>query len=269
MPVSRTRKKPAGRRPARPGRGPAGAQAGERGRAPVRWGAVVLAVLLVCALAIGVLSTLGGSRGGADEGAQDAEASAPAADPSLAALARRDADDPLAVGEADAPVVMIEYADFQCAFCGIYARDTYPRLLEEYVDAGKLRIEFRNFPIYGPESDAAARASWAAGQQGRFQEFYRVAFGEEFHQNSGRFEEDNLRRLAEQAGVADLDRFAADMESSAADEAVGGDAQEALNVGVTTPPLFLVNGRPLQGAQQLDKFEEAIDLALEEAQGAG
>ena len=268
MPVSRTRKKPAGRRPARPGRtgaeARAGARAGEHHRGPARWGAALLALLLACALAIGALSALGGSPDGANPADGRDKAGAPA-DPALAALARREAGDPLAIGEANAPVVMIEYADFQCAFCGIFARDTYPRLLEEYVDAGKLRIEFRNFPINGPESDAAARASWAAGQQGRFWQFHQVAFGEEFHLGSGRFAEEELPRLAEQAGVADLERFAADMESAAADQAVGADAQEALNVGVTTPPLFLINGRPLQGAQQLEHFEAAIDQALAEA----
>ncbi len=73
------------------------------------------------------------------------------ADESLLALARRDGGDALAVGKVDAPVVMIEYSDFQCPFCGRFARETEPALLRSYVDKGVLRIEWRNFPVFGAE----------------------------------------------------------------------------------------------------------------------
>ncbi len=68
-------------------------------------------------------------------------------------LARRDAGDALAQGRADAPVVLIEYADFKCGYCGKFARDTEPALVKKYVDDGTLRIEWRNFPIFGAESE--------------------------------------------------------------------------------------------------------------------
>lgn len=78
-------------------------------------------------------------------------------DESLLALARRDSGDALAVGRADAPVVMIEYSDFQCPFCGRFARETEPELNRSHVDRGVLRIEWRNFPVFGEESEQAAR----------------------------------------------------------------------------------------------------------------
>lgn len=86
----------------------------------------------------------------------------------LAELARRDAGDKLAQGRTDAPVVLIEYADFKCGYCGKFARDTEPALIKKYVADGTLRIEWRNFPIFGKESEAAARASWAAARRGPF-----------------------------------------------------------------------------------------------------
>lgn len=227
---------------------------------------LALAVVIVGTLVLGLLAAVGGggAGGGNDgqqgpgDGAEQSVQPLPEDHPALA-LARRDADDPLALGDPDAPVVMLEYADFQCAFCGIYARDTRPQLLEEYVDEGVLRVEFRNFPVYGPESDTAARASWAAGEQGRFWEFYDAVFAEEFHRDSGRLAEDGAVRLAEQAGVPDLERFRADLESEEAGEAVARDAEEAYELGVTTTPAFLINGHPLVGSQPADAFRELID----------
>ncbi|MDB1087386.1 thioredoxin domain-containing protein [Streptomyces sp. ACA25] len=230
---------------------------------------IVLVVLVVGAMLLSGLSMIGGSGGGGsssnDDGAPAPEEGAleplPADHP-VHTLVRRDADDPLAKGDVDAPIVMIEYSDFQCPLCSRYARTTAPQLVEEYVNTGQLRIEYRNFPIFGPESDNAARGSWAAGRQGLFWEFYEVAYAEEVHRDSGRFTEDAVRGLAEEAGVPDLEQFTEDMNSEEAGEAVGRDAEEAYQLGVTSTPSFLINGHPLIGAQPADTFREAIDQLL-------
>jgi protein-disulfide isomerase len=183
--------------------------------------------------------------------------------PELAKLARRDADDKLALGRVDAPVVLIEYADFKCSYCGKFARDTEPALVKKYVDDGTLRIEWRNFPIFGAESEAAARAAWAAGQQGRFWQFYSAAYAEGAMEKG--FGKDQLKALAQQAGVPDLDRFARDAESSAASAAVSKDKEEAYGIGATSTPSFLINGRPIAGAQPMETFSQAIEAAAEAA----
>lgn len=185
----------------------------------------------------------------------------------LAELARRDADDKLAQGRTDAPVVLIEYADFQCGYCGKFARDTEPELIKRYVDDGTLRIEWRNFPIFGEGSEAAARASWAAGQQDRFWAFHRAAYAEGAKEKG--FGKARLRALARQAGVKDLDRFARDTDSTAAANAVGEDREQAYGIGASSTPSFLVNGRPLAGAQPTAVFTQAIEAAAAEAANVG
>lgn len=105
---------------------------------------------------------------------------------------------------------MIEYSDFQCPFCGKFARDVRPALMK-YVEDGDLRIEWRDFPIFGAESEAAAGAGYAAGLQGRFWEFHDVAYAKERERNSGEFATDALVEMARAAGVPDLDRFRVDM----------------------------------------------------------
>ncbi|MFG3239514.1 DsbA family protein [Streptomyces sp. NPDC048157] len=183
--------------------------------------------------------------------------------PELAKLARRDAADKLAQGRADAPVVLIEYADFKCGYCGKFARDTEPALVKKYVDNGTLRIEWRNFPIFGAESEAAARAAWAAGQQDRFWQFHAAAYAEGAKEKG--FGKDRLKELARQAGVADLARFARDADSPAASAAVSEDQEQGYGIGATSTPSFLINGRPIAGAQPMETFTSAVEAAAEKA----
>ncbi|GGY71956.1 DsbA family protein [Streptomyces omiyaensis] len=186
--------------------------------------------------------------------------------PELEKYARRDASDGLALGRADAPVVLIEYADFKCGYCGKFARDTEPALIEKYVEDGTLRIEWRNFPIFGEESEAVARAAWAAGEQGRFWQFHKAAYAEGAKEKG--FGEERLRALAAEAGVPDLARFTKDSGGAAARAAVRKDQEQGYALGASSTPSFLVNGRPIAGAQPLETFTEAIEAAAEKA-GAG
>ncbi len=229
-----------------------------------------VATLVTAALVLGLLAAAlsGGSGGGESPdgaGQRTADAPGPSAlqplpeDHPVHGLARRDAGDPLAMGDPDAPVVMLTYADFQSALAARFARETEPELISAYVDAGVLRIEFRNFPVNGPESDLAARAAWAAGQQDRFWEFYRAAYAEDTHLGSGRFSRENVLAMAEDAGVPDLQRFETDMDAEAAADAVAADADEALLLGISAVPTFLVNGHPLIGNRPLEEFRSHID----------
>ncbi|MEU7644134.1 DsbA family protein [Streptomyces huasconensis] len=202
----------------------------------------------------------------AAEGAAPSAAPQAGVYPELEKLARRDAKDPLAQGRADAPVVMVEYADFKCGFCGKFARDTEPGLVKKYVDKGVLRIEWRNFPIFGADSERAARGAWAAGKQGRFWQFHEAAYAEGSKEKG--FGEGRLRELAKEAGVKDLDRFAADAGGDAAKAAVRKDQEEAYGLGATSTPSFLVNGRPISGAQPDEVFRQAIEAAAGRAGGA-
>ncbi|MFE2236190.1 DsbA family protein [Streptomyces sp. NPDC059442] len=229
----------------------------------------IVAGVAVAAALLGVVSyTATKPSGGrsADSTASAAEVSADPANgvyPELEAYARRDAADGLALGRPDAPVVLIEYADFKCGYCAQFARETEPALVRKYVEKGTLRIEWRNFPIFGEESEAAARAAWAAGQQGRFWEFHRAAYAEGAKEKG--FGKDRLAALAREAGIADPARFARDSDGAAAREAVSKDQEQGYSLGATSTPSFLVNGRPIAGAQPAEAFTEAIDAAAKAA----
>ena len=131
--------------------------------------------------------------------------------------------------------------------------------MKKYVDNGTLRIEWRNFPIFGAESEAAARGAWAAGQQGKFWQFHAAAYAEGAKEKG--FGADRLKELAKEAGVPDAGRFATDLDSDAAKAAVKKDQDEAYGLSTTPPPSFLINGTPIAGAQPMDAFAQAIEAA--------
>jgi len=237
---------------------------------PLAYGAVIV-------VAAGLLGFASYKATAPDSSSSNTSTTSPAAEvsadpqagiyPELAKLARRDAGDKLAVGRADAPVVLIEYADFKCGYCGKFARDTEPELIKEYVEDGTLRIEWRNFPIFGEESENAARGAWAAGQQDRFWEFHAAAYAEGAKEKG--FAKDRVKALAREAGVKDLARFMKDLDGEAARAAVAKDQEQAYGIGATSTPSFLINGRPIAGAQPKEAFTQAIETAAEQAKTTG
>ena len=242
------------------------------GKPSSRKGVLIGVIVAVAALLAGWLSQLavddGGSGGTASNATVETDEGEDGGSDALKSLARRDADDPFARGDKDAPVVMIEYADFGCSFCGKFARDTEPKLVKKYVDKGLLRMEWRNFAVFGKGSERAALAGWAAGQQGRFWQFYDAVYAKKSSEKSD-FSDDQLHKLAEEAGVSDLDRFDRDRKGDDAKKAVDKDQEEAYGLGANSTPVFLINGQPVAGAQPDEVFTDAIEKAAEEERKSG
>ena len=165
-------------------------------------------------------------------------------------------------GAADAPVVMIEYGDFRCSFCGKFAREVEPQLEKKYVESGTLRMEWRDFPYLGRSSVDAALAARAAQAQGKFWEYHDLLY----ENQSGGFSEERLIELAREAGL-DVERFEEDLASGRFERAVAEDFQEGREMGIAGTPTFVINGRVLAGLQPLEVYEEAIERAKAERGG--
>lgn len=191
---------------------------------------------------------------------------APAAGESAAAeefsLARRKAEDPLAMGDVDAPVVMVEYSDYRCPFCGVYARKTQPEIIKKYVETGKLRIEWRDLPVTGEESVPAAVAGRAAAEQGMFWEFNEAVYAAAPEKGKADLNESELLALAKTAGIPDMTRFAADMKNPDLLAAVQADLSEGSALGVNSTPSFVIGKSLIPGAQPIEVFSKVIDEAL-------
>ena len=185
----------------------------------------------------------------------------PAALEMIAKLPHRKADDPLALGKVDAPVVMIAWSDFRCPFCSKWERETLSSL-QPYVDSGTLRIEHRDLVLFGEDSQRTAVAARAAGQQGKFWEFASVVAKYAPLSGHPAIDDATVLKYAQEAGVPDIAKFTADTKLPALDEAVKADTAEAQRIGITGTPFFLVNNTPINGAQP-----NAIFAAVIEANG--
>jgi len=225
---------------------------------------VAVTLALITAVLFAIPNSADDAASGTGSSSQQPSAQDGAGDGALADQARRVENDPMALGEVDAPVVMVSYADFQCTFCGKFARDTEPTLIREYVDKGILRIEWRDFPYLGEESRAAANAARAAAAQGKFWEFHDAMYSDQQPPNSGRLTTEYLTGVAKTLGL-DVTRFAADMTSPETDKAVTKDFGEGQAIGVTGTPAFLVNGQPIFGAQPTAEFAAVIEQAAKSA----
>ncbi len=179
----------------------------------------------------------------------------------LSKLARRAESDPMALGKVDAPVVIIEYADFNCTYCGQYARETLPTIIEKYVDAGIVRLEWRDFPLFGEPSELTALAGRAAGAQGKFWEFNHTFYAKSANLGHDGADKAFVLEIAKEAGVPDLAKFEADLSDANNLVQINADQAEGQSIGVQSTPTFLVNGLPLLGAQPLEAFEHAISQA--------
>ncbi|SDN56830.1 DsbA family protein [Allokutzneria albata] len=174
-------------------------------------------------------------------------------------VSRRKAGDPYALGRVDAPVVLVEFADYRCPYCVKFATDTKPELIRRYVDSGTLRIEWRDYPMFGEESEMAALAARAAGRQGKFWPYHELAFAEAPRQGRASFPRERLVEIAKRVGVADLKRFEADLADPALAEEIRADMVEGRRLGVSGTPAFVLNGRPMVGARPLEEFVAAIE----------
>lgn len=182
---------------------------------------------------------------------------------------RRDPNDFMAIGDVDAPVVMHEWTDFRCPWCGKYTRETMPELIKEYVDTGKVRIEIHDAALVGgDESVKIAGAARAAGEQGKYFEFLDGVYAHQGETDNASLSDADLTALAKAAGVADLAAFDQAVASGVHEEAVRKSTSESQSLGVSGVPFFVLSDcdSPLSGAQPLDTFRAAIDAKLEEVQ---
>jgi protein-disulfide isomerase len=160
-------------------------------------------------------------------------------------------------GPQDAPVVIVEFADYQCPYCQ-RIHPELKKLQEEF--AGKVAVVLKDFPLpMHAQAEKAAEAGRCAAEQGKFWEFHDTLFD-----NNQKLEP---ARLKEYARVLKLDaaRFDQCLDSGEQAAAVRKDFAEGQRLGLTGTPSFLINGHFLSGAVKYDTLREVVELALRAA----
>lgn len=164
-------------------------------------------------------------------------------------------------GPADAPVTLLEYADFECPYCG-QAYYIVKELERLYPD--DLRVAFRHFPLttIHPRAEQAAEAAEAAGAQGQFWEMHDLLF-----ENQPAFDEGRLLEYAAELGL-DVTRFSRDVAERQHAARIREDVLSGMRSGVNGTPTFFINGMRHDGAYDLESLAAAVeDRAVEEQEG--
>jgi protein-disulfide isomerase len=155
------------------------------------------------------------------------------------------------IGRADAPILLEMYEDFGCPHCLAFTADMEPHLLENYVERGQVRLQYRFFPLRQLTANAAI-AAFCASEQDRFWPFHTELFIAQAEATAGTgpplteaFEIDALRELARQLEL-DLAAFDACTTSDRVIDAITEDLRTATELNLAGTPSFLVNGEVLQ-----------------------
>ena len=184
----------------------------------------------------------------------------------VTAPVRTSVTDAPVLGRNDAPVTLVEFSDYQCPFCQRFFATTLPALKKDYIDTGKLRFVYRDFPLeMHPHAREAAVAAHCAGEQGKYWEMHDALFQYQAALAPA--------QLAERARALGLDssrfdqcltsgRHTASIERGLADGAAAGVQGTPGFVVGKTQPGDTIQGTPIRGAQPLETFRRIIEQLL-------
>lgn len=216
------------------------------------------APMVVLAFAVGIL--VGYVAWGRDAAPRTAAPAVPVAQAAPTERAIRRYDIPTegfhSIGPKDAPIVLVEFSDYQCPYCKRWHDEVYTSLMAAYPN--QVRLVYRNLPLtqIHPQAMNAAEAAMCAGEQDAYWQYHEKLF-----ENSDVLSADLYASLA-----ADLGLDAASFESCMTDhkylDEIQADMQFAINLGVQSTPTFFINGLAVVGAQPLSVFQQVIDQEL-------
>jgi protein-disulfide isomerase len=165
------------------------------------------------------------------------------------------------LGSKEAPLTIVEFTDYQCPFCQRFHTTSFPDLKKNYIDTGKVRFYSRDLPLdFHPNAMRAAQAARCANEQGQFWKLRDVMGA-----NPNKLDMDSL--LADAADLKmDVSAFRACVESEKYKNAVQTDVMEALKIGASGTPTFVigkstsdgVDGELMVGAQPYSLFDQKL-----------
>lgn len=168
-------------------------------------------------------------------------------------------------GQANAPITIIEFSDYQCPFCERFYSGAMPQIISEYIETGKAKLVYMNFPLTSihPEAEPAARAALCFRKvKGNSDDAY-FQFHDKLFENQGTLSDANYKQWARDLG-ANGSQFDSCLNSNEFADVVQAETDYGASIGVTGTPGFFINGVPLSGAQPFSAFKQIIDAQLAE-----
>ena len=174
------------------------------------------------------------------------------------------------IGNPNAPITIIEFSDFQCPFCAKFHIQTLPKIMDEYIKEGKVKLVFRDFPIQSIHSNAllASVAAECANEQGKFKEMHDKLFENQNEWSSK--DTDNLIILFNQYSLEmgiEKEKFDSCLKNEKYIKEIQKDLDDGRTYGVSgTPGFFIGNDEigfiELKGAHPFENFKNVIDTQL-------
>ncbi len=165
------------------------------------------------------------------------------------------------LGSEDAPVTIIEFSDYQCSFCARFWEQTLPQIKEEYIDTGKVKFVYRDFPLgFHGNAQKAAEATECANDQEKFWGMHDKVFEGQGEWGGG----DAVTIFKGYAAELELDEdeFADCLDSGKHTGEVQKDMEDGMAAGVQGTPAFFIDGIFVSGALPFEAFKQIIDVEL-------
>ncbi|MBX4189845.1 DsbA family protein [Candidatus Parcubacteria bacterium] len=168
-------------------------------------------------------------------------------------------DDDQVLGDPKAPVTIIEFSDYQCPFCQSFWHDTFGVLKSTYIDTGKVKFVYRDFPLSSihPSALVAAQAANCAREQDKYWQMSDKIFSQQDNLGTDK----DLVRWGGEIGL-DTKALAQCIASGKYTSEIDHDQQDGMAAGVDGTPTFFVNGKRLVGALPFSSFQSAIEKEL-------
>ncbi len=199
----------------------------------------------------------------------DTEAEAEAVPVDTSGLGPLEAPSPLGevvLGNADAPVTIVEYSSLTCPHCGAFHRETLPDLTEKYIDKGLVKIYFRPFP-FDPYATAGAMLAYCVPPRAQVS-FLDILFKRQSQWIQAEKPMDALQAMAKQAGLSETDFVVCLKDQKRLDGVRDIQSRAAEELGVRSTPTFFINGEKIEGNQPLAAFEKKLKPLLAGVEGA-
>lgn len=174
------------------------------------------------------------------------------------------------LGDANAPVTIVEYGHFKCPACNRFFRETKPELAKKYIETGRVKFVWKDFPYEGGDAGRASEGAYCAKDQGKFWEFHDTLFTyiwETYYQKGinaeavSVFTDDKLNEFSRQLGL-DEAQFNSCLTSNKYAALVKSNFDEGVGKGAQATPTFFINGQKVVGAQPFSVFSQIIESKL-------
>jgi protein-disulfide isomerase len=165
------------------------------------------------------------------------------------------------LGSANAPVTVVEYADYHCPFCEQFYTTDFPDIKTKYIDTGKVKFIYQDFPFLAPDSETAAEATQCANDQGQYWQFHDYLFNNQGPEGSNDLALSDEETIAKKLGL-NTTKFDSCMTTGKYRAFVAQEKANAAAVGVQSTPTVFINGKMILGALPAASFDTAINAAL-------